>query len=63
MSSTFLDSEELRELTGYKRPADQIRWLQTNGVPHFVNALRRPVASKDLLAAKPTARFALGEVR
>lgn len=59
----FLTPEELQQLTGYKLAAHQVRWLKANGVPHFVNALGRPVVSKDLLAGKPVAQFELGEVR
>lgn len=27
---------ELQELTGYRRHAEQIRWLQRNGIRHFI---------------------------
>ena len=63
MSSIFLDRDELQQLTGYKRQADQIRWLQTRGVPHFVNSLGRPVVSRDFLWVQSVVRFKLGEVR
>ena len=46
--SAFLDPAELQTLTGYKRAADQIRWLEDNGVPHHVNRLKRPVVRRDL---------------
>ena len=46
--NAFLDQDDLRTLTGYKRPADQIRWLEENGVPHMVNRLNRPVVRRDL---------------
>ena len=42
----FLTLEEVRELTGYKRAADQIRWLAGRRVPHSVNAAGRPVVSR-----------------
>lgn len=44
----FLNASELETLTGYKRPADQVRWLERNGVPHYVNALGRPVVRQDM---------------
>lgn len=46
--SAFLDPDELQTLTGYKRAADQIRWLEQKGVPHMVNRLNRPVVRRDL---------------
>jgi hypothetical protein len=46
--SAFLDPDELVTLTGYKRAADQIRWLEEKGVPHMVNRLKRPVVRRDL---------------
>lgn len=46
--SAFLDAQDLQTLTGYKRPADQIRWLERNGVPFTVNRLNRPVVRRDL---------------
>lgn len=49
--NAFLDPEELQTLTGYKRPADQIRWLEQKGVPHMVNRLNRPVVRRDLETA------------
>lgn len=46
--NAFLDPDELRTLTGYKRAADQIRWLEAKGVPHLVNALGKPVVRREL---------------
>lgn len=46
--NAFLDPDELRTLTGYKRAADQIRWLQYHNVPHMVNALGKPVVRREL---------------
>ncbi len=45
--NAFLEHDELVTLTGYKRPADQIRWLGENGVPYMVNRLKRPVVRRD----------------
>lgn len=58
--NAFLDPDELRTLTGYKRAADQIRWLETNGVPHIVNRLNRPVVRRDL--EKQVAEPELGRI-
>jgi hypothetical protein len=44
----FLDQSELLVLTGYKRPADQIRWLEEKGYPFTVNSRGRPVVRKDM---------------
>jgi hypothetical protein len=38
----WLTPDELVELTGYKQPAAQIRWLRTNGIDHTVNAAGKP---------------------
>lgn len=43
MSTEFLDDGDLERLTGYKRAADQIRWLEDNGYPFIRNAKGRPV--------------------
>lgn len=32
----FLTADELRELTGYKRPSDQMRWLREQRWPFVV---------------------------
>jgi hypothetical protein len=48
MSAAFLDDDDLKRLTGYKRPADQARWLEDNGIPFILNRLGRPVVSRDL---------------
>ena len=44
----FLTPDEVVILTGYKRSADQVRWLERNGVPHWVNAQGRPVVRQDM---------------
>lgn len=38
----FLTDEQLADLTGLKQPAAQIRWLQRNGVDHYVRADGKP---------------------
>ena len=42
----FLSLDEVQHLTGYKRPADQIRWLSRARLPHAVNKAGRPIVSK-----------------
>lgn len=42
----FLTRDELITLTGYRRCADQLRWLDRNRVPHVVNAAGRPVVAR-----------------
>ena len=46
--SAFLSHEDLVLLTGYKRSADQLRWLRDKGIPHTVNSRKRPVVRADL---------------
>lgn len=38
----YLTPEEVIETTGLHQPAAQIRWLQKNGVRHFVRADGKP---------------------
>lgn len=49
----FLTAPELRELTGYQRPKAQIRWLQTNGVQHYVRADGKPVVPRAAITSSP----------
>jgi hypothetical protein len=51
----FLIPRQLYELTGYTQPAAQIRWLQRNGIRHFVRADGRPVVTKDALQERRAA--------
>jgi hypothetical protein len=39
----FLTPEEIRELTGYQRHADQRAWLEKRGWKFEVNAAGRPI--------------------
>jgi len=50
----FLTDEELFVLTGYRRPKLQIEQLRRMGVPHWVNALGRPIVRRDFGAARET---------
>lgn len=36
MSDLFLTDDEVKELTGYSYASHQIRWLQEQGIRHFV---------------------------
>lgn len=58
----FLEPAELVVLTGYKRPADQARWLERNRIPFTVNRLGRPVVRRDM-DKSPLAAPELGPVR
>lgn len=50
MSTAFLDDGDLLALTGYKRPADQARWLEDRGIPFDRNRLGRLVVRRDFTA-------------
>lgn len=52
MANLFLTSEELAELTGYIRPFDQCRWLDTEGWAFVQNAARRPIVSRAYAEAR-----------
>jgi hypothetical protein len=39
----FLSENDLRQLTGVKRPTAQVRWLRKNGYRHTVNEIGFPV--------------------
>ena len=45
--SMFLKADELEELTGFARPADQRRWLTDRGWLFETNAAGRPVLLRD----------------
>jgi hypothetical protein len=42
MQSLTLSRDELIELTAYKRPADQARWLKAQGIPYYIAADGHP---------------------
>lgn len=63
----FLTRDELQQLTGYKRAADQIRWLRERGVHFFVAATGRPSVPRAAIegrsgSAAPADDFQLGSV-
>lgn len=41
--SMFLNADEVAELTGRKRTADQLKWLLLRGWQHEINAAGRPI--------------------
>lgn len=45
----FLTAEEIEQLTGYVRAAEQIRWLRAHGILHWVNGRGQPVVARDAL--------------
>lgn len=51
--SAFLTEAEKQELTGYKVPKCQIRWLTQNGVRHWVAATGRPVVPRSAIDGSP----------
>jgi hypothetical protein len=59
--SLFLTTDELQELTGYKRGGDQARWLKTQGYYVEINArgvpriTQRQVDEKRQVLAIPAA--------
>ncbi len=62
----FLTPEEIRELTGYRSAARQIRWLTDNGVRHWVARTGRPVVPKSAIDGSATQQqhggFELGRI-
>lgn len=50
----LLTREELAELTGYKRPGDQARWLAQQGIQHYMGADGRPKVIRESLLKSPT---------
>ena len=47
MNQVFLSQDEVHELTGYSRKADQCRALTNMGVKALVNRLGRPIVSRE----------------
>lgn len=48
----FLTDEELIELTGYRLPSAQRRWLRTRGWRHEVNRMGRPRVARSYCEAR-----------
>lgn len=52
MSSTFLERDEIKELTGRTKVALQIAQLAKMGIPFFVNAVGRPVVTRSAIEGR-----------
>lgn len=48
----FLTKEELKTLTGYKRPAEQIGWLRLHGLRCWRNARGQVVVPRSEVEAR-----------
>lgn len=55
MSTLFLTRKQLEELTGLVQPAAQIRWLQKNGVRHYIRADGHPRVPLTAIDREPAA--------
>lgn len=53
----FLTVAQLQELTGYVQPAAQVRWLQKNGLRHFVRADGHPRVPAAAVTDPPAGRL------
>ena len=49
LTATFLDDEELRQLTGFAHKAKQVAQLRRMGIPFWLNAASRPVVARSAL--------------
>lgn len=58
----LLTPEELADLTEYKRPADQIKWLREKGIPFFIGSKGNPKVLWEVLYDRKT-ELKIGEVR
>lgn len=47
MADAFLNDADLLHLTGYKRSADQAKWLEEEGIPFRRNRLGKVVVRRD----------------
>lgn len=52
----LLTTKELENLTGYRQKAAQVRWLQKNGVRHYVRADGHPNVTEGALDTPVTSR-------
>jgi hypothetical protein len=49
----FLDAAQLEQLTGYTQKAAQVRWLQRNGIRHFVRCDGRAIVPVTSIEGRP----------
>jgi hypothetical protein len=52
MSDTFLEAEEVRELTGRTKHALQADQLRAQGIPFFTNAVGRPIVPRSAIEGR-----------
>jgi len=50
--SLVISTADIEELTGYVRPAEQIKWLQRHGWVHEVNRRGHPVVAQSYFDLK-----------
>lgn len=48
----FVNTADLRELTGFAKCSKQIEWLKANAVPHFVNGRGRPKVARAFIEGR-----------
>jgi hypothetical protein len=58
----FLTADELRELTGYRRPSKQIEWLRERHWRFELNAAGHPRVARAYLERRMVAREGAGAV-
>ena len=51
-ASIFLTADELRELTGYRTPTHQRRWLDAHRIPYLISGKGQPRILRALLVAR-----------
>ena len=52
-TDTFLNPDEMQDLTGYKAASKQCQQLRSQGIPFFVNARGYPRVVRDVLSGSP----------
>lgn len=55
----FLTPDELRALTGYRRPTAQARWLRTHGIEPFISAAGAVQVTHDIVQEMQRVRSGL----
>lgn len=45
----FLTEEEVIELTGYRKPSAQSRWLWANGIKNYTNSQNRVIVVRSVV--------------
>lgn len=50
-----MSDAEVVDLTGYRYPKCQSRWLRDNGIKHYINGRGKVRVSRDALASKKSA--------